>query len=225
MKSSIKLLLALLIITGIFTGCLEKKQEAAPGAVVSHERSTGDFTAVVLNGDAKIVISQEDTTAVRIEADSSVIDKVETKIGNNVLTINLKKGSYSRKSITIFVSIIQIDRLECNGVVELSTKGPIESDSLVCKINGAGKYTLAGKVVKEFVEISGAGEVHGFDLQTPSCLVKIAGSGKVETSVSKELDVTISGVGNVVYIGKPSVINKKISGFGKVVEKKEDTEK
>ena len=225
MKTLTHLFLTSIIVCSFFAGCGEKKQYPAPGAVVSHERGTGDFTSVVLNGDAKIIISQEDTTAVRVEADSSVIDKVETKIANNELTINLKKGSYSRKSIIIYVSIIQIDRLECNGIVQLTTKEPIESDSLVCRISGAGKYTLAGTAVKEFVEISGAGEVHGFDLKTPSCLVKISGSGKVETSVSKELDVTISGIGNVVYIGKPSVINKKISGFGKVVEKKEEAVK
>ena len=225
MRTKIYFLLCVISSLCIVTGCGEKKQDANPGVMVSHVRDKGDFSVVVLNGDAELVITPADTTGIRIEADSMIINKVQTKIKDNVLTIDYKKEAHTKKTVKIFVSIIQIDRLECNGTVTLTTTEPIESDSLVCKISGAGKYTLLGSAEKEYIEISGAAEVHGFDLQTSSCRVKISGSGKVETSVSDTLDVTIAGIGNVVYKGKPEVINKKISGLGKVTEKIDGAEK
>ena len=218
------------ICTAIFAalllgGCGEKKQDANPGAIISTVRDKGDFSVVVLNGDADLIITPTDSTGIRIEADSTIINKVKTKIENNVLTIDYKKEAHSKKIVKIYVSIIQIDRLECNGTVTLSLTEPLDSDSLVCKISGAGRYNLLGKAKKEFVEISGAAEVHGFDLKTKNCIVKISGSGKVETSVSDTLGVTISGIGNVVYKGKPVIAHKQISGLGKVTERPDVAEK
>jgi hypothetical protein len=206
-------------------GCGEKKQDANTGVIVSNVRDKGDFSAVILNGDADLIITPADSTGIRIEADSTIIKKVSTTIKDNVLTIDYKKEKHSSKPVKIFVSIIQIDRLECNGTVTLTTTEPLDSDSLVCKISGAGKYSLLGKAKKEYVEISGAAEVHGFDLKTKNCIVKISGSGKVETSVSDTLSVTISGVGNVAYKGKPVIAHKQINGLGKVIEKPDDAEK
>ena len=77
-------------------------------------------------------------------------------------------------------------------------------------------YQLQGTAKKEYIEISGAAEVHGFDLKTKNCIVKISGSGKVETNVSDTLGVTISGIGTVVYQGKPVIAHKVINGLGKV---------
>lgn len=225
MKAKIYFVYAAMFAALLLGGCVEKKQETPPGAIVSTVRDKGDFSVVVLNGDADLIITPTDSTGIRIEADSTVINKIKTKIENNTLTIDYKKEAHSKKVVKIYVSIIQIDRLECNGTVTLTTTEPLDSDSLVCKISGAGIYQLHGKAKKEFIEISGAAEVHGFDLKTKKCIVKISGSGKVETNVTDTLGVTISGIGTVVYQGKPVIAHKVINGLGKVKERPDVAEK
>jgi hypothetical protein len=225
MKAKIYFICTAIFAAMLLGGCGEKKQEVNPGAVVTTVRDKGDFSAVVLNGDAELIITPTDSTGIRIEADSTIINKIKTKIENNTLTIDYKKEAHSKKIVRIFVSIIQIDRLECNGTVTLSTTEPLDSDSLVCKISGAGIYQLLGTAKKEYIEISGAAEVHGFDLKTKNCIVKISGAGTVETSVSDTLSVTISGIGNVVYQGKPVIAHKQINGLGKVKERPDVAEK
>jgi len=222
MKTKIYFISAAMFAALLLSGCIEKKQETQSAAIVTTVRDKGDFSVVVLNGDADLIITPTDSTGIRIEADSTVINKIKTKIENNTLTIDYKKEAHSKKVVKIYVSIIQIDRLECNGTVTLTTTEPLDSDSLVCKISGAGRYNLAGKAKKEYIEISGAAEVHGFDLKTKNCIVKISGSGKVETSVSDTLGVTISGIGAVVYKGKPVIAHKQISGLGKIIERTDD---
>src|SRR5205814_9413360 len=91
----------------------------------------------------------------------------------------------------------------------------IEAQSLRVSGSGALKATLAGHVVDQRVEISGAGEVHADQLVSQNAIVDVSGAGSIVVNVAKTLRATISGAGSVEYYGDPEV-KHSISGVGRV---------
>ncbi len=80
---------------------------------------------------------------------------------------------------------------------------------------GALKAEIAGKVERQAVTISGAGEYRSPRLVSQDATVNVAGAGKVLINAQKTLKATISGAGSVEYLGDPEV-TRSVSGAGTV---------
>jgi hypothetical protein len=65
------------------------------------------------------------------------------------------------------------------------------------------------------VSISGSGSFEGEDLESATGTVSLAGSGDAVVNVTDDLDVKVTGSGNVQYLGDPK-ISISSSGSGKV---------
>ncbi|MFO1415539.1 MAG: head GIN domain-containing protein [Burkholderiales bacterium] len=85
------------------------------------------------------------------------------------------------------------------------------------RLSGAGalKAEIAGKVDRQNVSISGAGEYRSGKLVSQDATVSVAGAGKVVVNAQKTLKATISGAGTVEYLGDPEV-TRSVSGAGSV---------
>jgi hypothetical protein len=64
------------------------------------------------------------------------------------------------------------------------------------------------------VRISGSGEYLAGDLARQSLRMVISGQGNATVRVAENLDITISGLGQVNYYGRPK-LRQVISGLGK----------
>jgi len=64
--------------------------------------------------------------------------------------------------------------------------------------------------------MSGAGKLQAFKLDTKFCRIDISGIGGAEVFVTEELDVQVSGIGGVTYIGDPPRVRRDVSGLGKI---------
>ena len=212
-------LFALLLSTGCTKESLSGEQITGSGKIVSQERSLTGFTGVAVSGIAHVIITQGDNESVRVETDDNIIDRVETSVSASVLNIALEKGSYSGIKVTVYVTMKQITSLTCDGTADFTTTGQIQTDAISIKIRGTGNASLSGTAKTESIDIAGTGNIHGFGLASTDCSVRIAGSGNAEVNVAHQLDVSISGVGNVSYSGDPSIVNKTIAGVGSVTKK------
>ena len=59
------------------------------------------------------------------------------------------------------------------------------------------------------METSGAVEIKARDLKTKSARIDVSGASDVELSVSEELNVSVSGAGDIRYYGSPKQSRKK----------------
>jgi hypothetical protein len=73
-----------------------------------------------------------------------------------------------------------------------------------------GRYELAA-------ELEGVGGIDAEDLTTPLATVDISGVGDCYVTATDELNVIISGEGDVYYAGNPPVINSNITGNGNLI--------
>jgi hypothetical protein len=186
------------------------------GRIVTRQRQFEPFSGIRLTGIGSIYITQNASQTFLLEADDNIIDRVTTTIDNNVLTIGLEPGSYSRVTINVYVSMKAVELLELIGTGKFTVIDPVQMNTLTCRIQGAGSMILRGSADEQFIEIQGVGDVHSFDLEATRCTVVLSGTGSAEVTATQRLDATISGVGSVVYDGNPHELNQQISGVGTI---------
>jgi hypothetical protein len=96
--------------------------------------------------------------------------------------------------------------------------GELDAKALVIDGSGACKMEVSGRTVAQTIEISGAGDYRAEDLASDTAKLAVSGAGRVVVRVSKTLDVDLSGVANVDYIGDPKV-TRRVSGMGRIKQR------
>jgi hypothetical protein len=204
----------------VISGCIkndnaiDSNQIVGSGRLVSESRSVGTFTGIQVTSSAKVFITQDTVESLRIESDENIIGLVMTTVNSNMLVVSLREGSYSNVTVNVYASMKFIKLLESIGAATFSSMNSIQTDSLTCRITGAGTYTFTGKANYENIEITGSGNIHNSNLISSFCSVDISGAGNVEVQVTQQLNATIAGTGTIIYTGNPAVIQKNISGTG-----------
>ena len=89
-------------------------------------------------------------------------------------------------------------------------------DNLDVLVSGSGDIYLEGLADNVDIDITGSGWARTFNLPADFSNVRITGSGSAEVTCDNDLDVNISGSGDVFYKGHPQ-INSTITGSGKLV--------
>ena len=227
------------VITVFSQGCsingLGFKRIKGSGKVISEDRTVSGFSEISLSGSGKIIITQGDKEALKIEAEDNIIPYLNTTVRGDVLRLRSKQGvSLSpTKPIIYHVTLKDLKKLSISGsgdvkcekletrALEISISGSadvdmgITAESLVSGSSGSGTFHLRGKVDSQTVKFSGSGKYHAKDLESKKAEVRISGSGDVVLDVSESLDVGISGSGDVTYTGDPDV-EQNISGSGHI---------
>lgn len=207
------------------------------GELKTQTRTVRDFKAVEAIGGMTVLVTQGTNTSVRIEADGNLLSYIETELDGDELEIRPRRG-YNlrpRAHIKVYVTAPVYNSLSVTGSGKIQSQNKItnpgsikvgvtgsgdvvldtDAPTVDSEIAGSGSITLTGATRNFGTEISGSGEVHGFNLQSEASRVEIAGSGTVEVSASKQLDVDIAGSGDVFYKGNPA-INQSIAGSGNI---------
>ncbi len=195
---------------------VNNNQIIGSGRIVSQVRTIGTFSGIQVTNFAKVIITQDTVEQLRIESDDNIIDHVLTSVNGGILMVGLDNGSYNNVTVNVYTSMKTIKRLESVGTAEFSTTNPIQTDSILCRITGAGTITLVGTATFEQVEIIGAGSIHNFDLVATRCVTTISGSGTIEVNVTSRLDAIIAGTGSIVYAGNPQTVQQLVSGVGSI---------
>jgi hypothetical protein len=151
-----------------------------------------------------------------VEADDNIVDRVTTTVRDGLLVVDLEGGSYSHVTVKVHVSAPLVDTLWISGQGKVVTADPLSCPDLLCRISGSGTVDVAGSVARQVVHLSGMGSVRNFRLRSSRCSVKLSGMGDCRVNVSEELEAKVSGVGKVLYRGKPARVWKRVSGFGAV---------
>lgn len=155
------------------------------------------FSGVSVTGHCNVDIQIGDTQQVEFRAQSQILDVLTFEVIHDILEIGFKPGYNVRNSKEISAHIV------------------IPSLFYVA-VTGAGDYHLEGARQDLLdIYISGSGNVEAFDMEVEDCMVMISGASQCELNVINSLEVQISGVGNIFYMGHPSLISD-ISGVGQV---------
>jgi hypothetical protein len=167
------------------------------GDLESMEVAVPAFSGVSVTGTCNVEIRIGEPQRVELSAQEQILDVMTYEVKNGILNIGF--------------------RPECT----IHTDKEISADIVVpsldfAGITGAGDYEILGEKQSALdIYITGTGNIHAFDMEVDDCTIRITGTGDCEVNVSRSLDVQISGMGNIFYMGHPT-LTSDISGVGNV---------
>lgn len=194
------------------------------------------FSGVVNEGSMDVFVMLDSVDEVIVEAEENLIDYISTKVKGNSLYIEVKNNRClnENRDITVYVKTrnlnsiklsgsgnIYCDSVSCNALeVDLTGSGNIEFTSYApyvdASITGSGDIIVNGVAEETDFDITGSGRIQSFNLEQEDCFARISGSGNMYVNVTGLLDVSITGSGDVYYIGSPSNVNLSVTGSGNV---------
>jgi hypothetical protein len=209
--------------------------ERGNGNVVKQERKVSAFNAIEVSGAFDVYLSQGSTQSVIVEADENLMSLIRTEVSGSTLKIENKEPIHDAKSLKVYITVTDLRRIEVSGAVDLQTQNKLTLTELTIEISGATDATLdiavqkleisssggsklkfTGMANKVDMDVSGAVDIHAFDLQAEIVSLSISGAGDAEINVTKELYADISGAGTVRYKGDPAKVDSNVSGAGSI---------
>lgn len=176
------------------------------GNVATEEREVSDFTSVSLQGLGKLVIDQTGSESLSVTADDNFLPYIETEVRGRELIITVQNNTTLTDitDLTFHLTVKAIDNLELTGAGDIEVLH-LDNEAWNVNLSGAGNITISGQVDTQTIVISGAGGYNAEALSSQNASVEHSGVGMAVVQVSESLDVNISGLGSVEYIGEPAV--------------------
>lgn len=228
-------LLLALTLTGCSRGSTVFETYTGDGTITTDERKPGKFETIVLEGAYDVILSQSEPAEIRIESDKNLLDHITTKVKDGKLTVSSEGNLRPSKTIKLYISTPTYSAIDLEGSGSIYAKAPITSDKLslglagsgnydlqinakdlTSNISGSGSIKLAGSADNHIAEIAGSGDLLADSLYSGTTKVDVMGSGNANVNVSRRLDASIAGSGNVRYSGGVNEVHTSIAGSGTV---------
>jgi hypothetical protein len=186
------------------------------GTPRTESRDVSGFSTIELTGSGNVIIEQNGTESLSIEAEDNLLSSLTSDVSSGTLRLGTKEGVNVDPTlpITYRVTVEDLAGLQLSGSGSVTAAG-ITTPAIAIDISGSGDVTIDGDADSQNVTISGSGDYSAGDLVTRSSTAEISGSGNVTVNARDVLEAAISGSGDATYTGDPQV-SQDISGSGEL---------
>jgi hypothetical protein len=182
--------------------------------IITDVRSVPTFDSVDLMAHAEVYLVEGGPQNVRIEADDNIIGHIMTTVSARVLIIDADADYDSAHGVEVYINTTDVQSLRLTGVGIIDATNIDSSGNVSAILTGVGTISLSG-VADSFDGMhSGVGlpnAINAENLTTLRSTIVLSGIGDCWVTVIDELNVTISGIGNVYYFGSPPTVHKTIT--------------
>jgi len=224
-----------------FSGCVvvsfsNENAVLGKGSPEKYEIYTGEYNGIKVEGLCEIQYFAAPSNTVTLEVQPNLREYYVVEVQNGELIIsNTKKISYNSNKVPVLtVSTPALNSLTIGGMCTFKANDKIKGDafnldirgagngnaefevnSLKASMAGAGDFEFSGKADISEIDLSGAGNLNAFSLQTREATVALSGVGTIKINSSEKLNIKASGAGTVEYRGSPS-LSLNTSGVVKI---------
>jgi len=226
-------LIAILVMT--LTACNQLIGEQGNDERIIEKYAVDDFDEIDIAGAFDITLIPSNSNEVILEVDENLVKYIDISVHSDRLVIDTDRRLNSRKGIKIKVPVKELKRIIASGASDIESSEPIISGDLEIVMSGAGKLDLVldvktidielsgaalvylqGVAEKLDVNMSGAGSLEAEGFEVEDCNVHISGVGNASVNVTGSLEVEVSGMGKVDYLGNPKSVKGDVSGIGDI---------
>lgn len=173
------------------------------------------LTRISVYGNIDLVVQQGETSVVMIAGRSeAAVRNIGQSLTMGAMRFRQLEGESSR--VVVALTLPFIPSIQHNGIGDVYAYD-INQDEVVLGMLGAGTIQAWGKANAIAVALSGEGSIDTSGLQSQLVIAKLSGIGPVKVYAAAELDSDISGVGDVLVLGSPPLVNASSGGSGAVV--------
>lgn len=206
-------------------GCEGREDSAAP--LASETRQLGEFSAVNMEGAARLEISIGPAPSVSVEANAATLRRITTEVRDGALYIQSKPKDWlvteGRPRVTVKITMPQLASLKVQGGNDVRIEG-FAGGSTQIRAEGAAHIKAQGRLDELTVYLAGAGHADLTNLIADQARVTVDGVGSVYVHPKEVLDATMNGVGAILYTGNPREVNTHMNGLGTISRREEDGE-
>ena len=188
------------------------------GVRKTEKRELPAFKSIETTGAFDIDVTCQQAASFEIEGDDNILPLITTEVRNGVLRIYNSKSYNTAKAAVVRISVPDLEKISSTGAANFNIAN-VKNAQLAISSTGAGNIEAAGETKSANITSTGAGKIDAGKLRAERAKVSVTGAAHVDVYATQQLDVTVSGVGQVTYDGNPGVVNKSVSGFGEVKKK------
>jgi hypothetical protein len=201
----------------------------------TENRSIGSFRGVRAGEGIDVYLKKGDKEGLKIEVTGTSISNVITEVSGSILKIHMKDGNYRNRTVKVYVTYVEIDKLSASSAANIYAEGTVKTDdmeisassagsveitvdvnALEVSASSAGEVELKGMSKSLIADASSAGEIDAYDIEAERVNAEASSGATVKVNVTKELDAHASSGGNVRYRGNPAKSMTDSSSGGSV---------
>ncbi len=229
----------LLLLAAGLTACIDGPYVEGSGNSVEEVRETPDFKALDVSEGltATVVVDPEQLGQVRVVGDDNLVALVRTEVwASDTLHVDFRPGEvgdwHSRNPLRVEVTVPRLEALTRSGGGTVDVQGRLDSESFTLTASGGGRIRVVGLATArlelatsggtelylegEATEVdsamSGGGTLRAEGLSAREASLESSGGGSAVMRVSDSLWVSASGGGEVRILGRPTVLERALSG-------------
>jgi hypothetical protein len=208
------------------------------GNVVTQTRDLSEFSAIKVSSGIDVYLTQGEPQHVEVEADENLQQWIKTDVNGNELNIysdksirlartkkvkivckSLEKIEISSAGDVTGLNRFKTDKLDINMTSAGDLKFEVEADEVRISISSAGNADLKGITRIFNAELSSAGDLNAYELESKIADVTVSSAGSAHIFVTDEARFRSSSAGNISYKGNPSIREINTSSAGSVNKK------
>ncbi len=201
----------------------------------SENRNVGSFKGVKVSEGIDVYLKKGSKETLRVEVTGINPGDVITEVSGDHLKIHMQEGRYRDRTVKVYVTYVEIDKLSASSASNIFAEGPIRTKSLTLSASSAGTIDiqievedleasassaadleLRGKAKNVEIDASSAGEVDAYELTAEVVEVDASSGASVKVHAVKEIDAHASSGGSIRYKGNPERSNTDSSSGGSV---------
>jgi Putative auto-transporter adhesin, head GIN domain len=185
------------------------------GTRVTEVRNVSPFSMFDLAAAAAVSITTGEPQHVAIEIDDNLIGLIRTDVSGDQLTISRLADFTSAKGLIVSITVNHLISASLSGSGDLTIEN-VHEDHFLINVSGSGSVKASGNANRVNLTIGGSGEINAFGLIAASASARVGGQGSIKVFVTENLDASIRGVGQIVFLGTPPSVQKHIEGIGQI---------
>ena len=232
-----KRVIALVFLALLLINCSKGQVVVGSSNIISQEKQLSAYDRIEVVGSYDVIFTDGEVGKIKIKAPDNILPLIQTEVSDGLLRIDTGKNRYKVKEpIIIYVPVdSRLKQVDIKGSADISTEKNLETktlnvgiygsgdarlavdvSSLALEVVGAGDIRVSGRAKNLSIDINGSGDVEVPNLKAEKAVIKVNGSGDVSAYVTEDLDVSITGSGDVTVKGNPKRVKQKINGSGGV---------
>lgn len=186
------------------------------GKEAMEERKVGTFAALHLSVAARVVIHVGRPARLTVSGDDNILPLILTEVRDRTLSVRPKESYTSKRELVVIIDTPSLASVRMEGAGNLDVRG-LRGTTFSLHTSGACDVVAAGTVEELDLTVEGSGDADLKNLTSTSARIKVTGAANCSARVRQAVEAIVNGVGEIRLYGKPTKIQKKISGLGEVI--------
>lgn len=202
MKNTIALLPMFLIACG--------SSVPGSGKVTTEMRNIRAFQELEVSGDAELIVTIGDETAIAVETDEEYQSSVVLE--NDGARLHVKQsGDIDPSLLRLHITTPDLVALEAAGELRADIDG-IDAARMEMDLAGEANVLVAGRVAELDINCAGSADINARELLADNVKVVAAGSASMTVYAKIALDAELAGTASLHYYGNPSDVDVDTNG-------------